>query len=161
MSYKKILVALDNSPLGKVVFEQALSMAKQNKAVLMLFHCLSMESQNVTPYASFYEGEFSDFSYLMREQLEQQTESVKQWLTDYCKIATEQGVLTEWDWKIGEPGRWVREVAKSWDADLIVIGRRGLKGITEMFLGSVSNYIVHHSPCSVLVVQGENLEKNC
>jgi nucleotide-binding universal stress UspA family protein len=33
------------------------------------------------------------------------------------------------------------------------LGRRGLTGVAEMFLGSVSNYIVHHVGCSVLVVQ--------
>ncbi|NEO65320.1 MAG: universal stress protein, partial [Moorea sp. SIO4G2] len=37
---------------------------------------------------------------------------------------------------------------------LIVLGRRGLGGLKEMVLGSVSNYVVHHAPCSVLVVQG-------
>jgi glycosyltransferase involved in cell wall biosynthesis len=42
----------------------------------------------------------------------------------------------------------------NWDADLVVMGRRGLSGIKEMFLGSVSNYIIHHVPCSVLIVQG-------
>lgn len=157
MSYTRILAAVDNSPLGKIVFEQALAMAKLNQASLMLLHCLPIDSQSMTPYTSVYEGEFSDFSYLYREKLEKQKEEVHQWLGDYGKMATEQGVSTEWDWKIGEPGRWIRDMAKSWDADLIVIGRRGLKGFSEMFLGSVSNYIVHHSPCSVLVVQGDEL----
>jgi hypothetical protein len=30
-----------------------------------------------------------------------------------------------------------------------------LKGVKEMFVGSVSNYITHHSPCSVLIVRGD------
>lgn len=159
MPYQKILVALENSPLGKAVFEQALAMAKQNQASLMLFHCLPIDSESMTPYTNIYEGEFTNFSSLLREQLEQQTEAVHQWLADYSQVATEQGISTEWDWKIGEPGRWIREIAKSWDADLIVMGRRGLKGVSEMFLGSVSNYVIHHAPCSVLVVQGESLEE--
>jgi len=54
---------------------------------------------------------------------------------------------------MGDPGRWIRDLAHSWEADLIVLGRRGLTGVAEMFLGSVSNYIVHHVGCSVLVVQ--------
>jgi nucleotide-binding universal stress UspA family protein len=45
-------------------------------------------------------------------------------------------------------------VARTWNADLIVIGRRGLRGLAEMFLGSVSNHVIHHAHCSVLVVQG-------
>jgi nucleotide-binding universal stress UspA family protein len=47
-------------------------------------------------------------------------------------------------------------MAKSWQADLIVLGRRGLKGISEIFLGSVSNYIVHQALCSVLIVQHQD-----
>ncbi len=153
MTYQKILAALDNSPLGKLVFEQALAMAKSNKASLMLFHCLPIETPSNAPYTSLYEGEFSDFSYSMREHLEHQAEETKAWLEDYGKRASEQGIATEWDWKIGEPGRWIRDMAKTWEADLIIVGRRGLSGVSEMFLGSVSNYVVHHAPCSVLVVQ--------
>ena len=43
--------------------------------------------------------------------------------------------------------------AISWQADLIIMGRRGRTGLSELFLGSVSNYVLHHAPCAVLVVQ--------
>ncbi|MGC1393382.1 MAG: universal stress protein [Coleofasciculaceae cyanobacterium] len=36
---------------------------------------------------------------------------------------------------------------------MVVVGRRGRTGLAEAFLGSVSNYVVHHAPCSVLVIQ--------
>ena len=153
MTYQKILVALDNSPLGKLVFEQALTLAKANGADLMLFHCLPMENPSNAPYTSLYEGEFSNFSELMRERLENQAQETQTWLGEYGKLANDQGIATEWDWKIGEAGRWIRDMAKTWEADLIIVGRRGLSGVSEMFLGSVSNYVVHHAPCSVLVVQ--------
>ena len=153
MTYQKILVALDNSPLGKLVFEQALTLAKANGADLMLFHCLPMETPSNAPYTSLYEGEFSNFSELMRERLENQAQETQTWLGEYGKLANDQGIATEWDWKIGEAGRWIRDMAKTCEADLIIVGRRGLSGVSEMFLGSVSNYVVHHAPCSVLVVQ--------
>ena len=53
----------------------------------------------------------------------------------------------------------MRESSQNWEADLIVIGRRGHQGLSEILLGSVSNYVVHHAPCSVLVVQGVTIEK--
>jgi hypothetical protein len=36
------------------------------------------------------------------------------------------------------------------------MGRRGRTGISELLLGSVSNYVTHHATCSVLIVQGKD-----
>ena len=43
------------------------------------------------------------------------------------------------------------DVAEQIDADLIVVGNRGMRG-TRRFLGSVPNSVAHHAPCSVLIV---------
>ena len=153
MAYQKILVALDRSPLSQTVFEEALAIAKQEGATLMLFHCLPLESQVIPPYGTLYGEELINFSQFLKERLEKEAQEARQWLAEICQSATDQGVPSEWDYKIGEAGRWIREIAKNWNADLVVIGRRGLHGLAEMFLGSVSNYVVHHAPCSVLVIQ--------
>ncbi len=44
-------------------------------------------------------------------------------------------------------------MARNCGADVIVMGRRGHSGLSELILGSVSNYVLHHAPCSVLIVQ--------
>lgn len=154
MTYQRILAAIDRSDLGQKVFEQAMTMAKQDQASLMLFHCLPLESANLTPYTTLYSEEIIQFSQSIQIQLERETSETRRWLEEYEKIAQGNGIKTEFNWKIGDPGRWIRDLAKSWEADLIIMGRRGLQSITEMFLGSVSNYVVHHVDCSVLVVQG-------
>jgi len=46
--------------------------------------------------------------------------------------------------------------ARNMRADLIVVGSRGLSGIKRMFLGSVSNKIVHRAGCSVAVIRSKN-----
>ena len=53
----------------------------------------------------------------------------------------------------GSPEQMVVEEAEDWGADLIVVGSHGYGFWERMFLGSVSNAIVHHAPCSVLVVR--------
>ena len=49
-------------------------------------------------------------------------------------------------------------MANSWQADMIIVGNRGRSGLSEFFLGSVSNYVMHHAPCSVLVVHNADIE---
>jgi nucleotide-binding universal stress UspA family protein len=51
----------------------------------------------------------------------------------------------------GHPGHVLLEQAR--EADLVVVGNRGSGGFARMLLGSVSDEVVHHSPCSVLVVR--------
>lgn len=51
----------------------------------------------------------------------------------------------------GRPGETLVEMAH--DADLLVVGSHGSGIIKELFLGSVSNYCAHHSPCPVVLVR--------
>ena len=69
--------------------------------------------------------------------------------------ATKAGVKTEFKQTVGYPGRNICELAQTWSAELILVGSRGLTGLKEMFLGSVSNYVTHHAPCSVLIVRSD------
>jgi nucleotide-binding universal stress UspA family protein len=75
-------------------------------------------------------------------------------LQAFAAQANDTGVKVEIVQCVGAPGRTICEVAADWGADLIAIGRRGHSGIGELLLGSVSNYVLHHTPCSVLTVQG-------
>ncbi len=52
-------------------------------------------------------------------------------------------------------------MARAWSADLILVGSRGLKGLKEMFLGSVGNYVTHHAPCSALIVRTDTDAVSC
>lgn len=154
MRYTKILVAIDRSSQSDSVFEQALELAKKEEAALMLFHCLHSELQGSGLYADMYSRELIYYSDEIQERLRQEKQEVSEWLAGYCQTATAQGVATEWDVKVGDAGSVLLQLANAWNADLIVLGRRGHRGLAEVFLGSISNYVVHHAPYSVLVVQG-------
>ncbi len=52
----------------------------------------------------------------------------------------------------GAPAQQIVEKAEEWNADVIVVGSHG-RGFWGRLLGSVSNAVVHHAPCSVLVVR--------
>ena len=62
---------------------------------------------------------------------------------------------------MGAPGKTIVEMAQEWNADLIVVGSHGYGFWSRTFLGSVSDSVVNHAPCSVLVVrQPENSNGN-
>lgn len=158
MSFKKIIVSLDDSELSKSVFTHSLEMALAQGASLMLFHCLTHENLGEPMVAMPVDLGMSaaavDYTFQTQyRHMETQIEGARAMLGHYCDTAISQGVPAEFDFKIGEAGESLCQLAKSWGADLIVVGRRGRTGLAEAILGSVSNYVTHHAPCSVLVIQ--------
>ncbi|WP_193197435.1 universal stress protein [Nostoc sp. MG11] len=154
---KKILVALDRSEIGQQVFEQALALAKLTQANLMLLHVLSPEAEG-SPYVpmfsnfDYYPGLNSQSFELYQKQWDTFKNEGIQMLQFFCAQANTAGITTEFTQNLGHPGRIICNLARSWGADLIVMGRRGRSGLTELFLGSVSNYVLHHASCSVHIV---------
>ena len=57
------------------------------------------------------------------------------------------------DWREGDPPSAILESAKHHKVQMIVVGARGLKGIKRFFLGSVSQKVLMHGDCSVLIVR--------
>jgi len=157
MSFRKILVALDNSPSSKYAFEQALDLAEVQGSKLILFHCFSTTIGEALLPAQTQLGispnQMNDAFQAQRLGQEQHRERVLAFLNDCCDTATSQGVTAECDHQAGDPGSSICQAAQKWGADLIVMSRRGLTGVKEALLGSVSNHVMHHSPCSVLVIQ--------
>jgi nucleotide-binding universal stress UspA family protein len=158
--YQKILVAIDNSTLTEQVFEQALALAQPLQAQLMLLHVLSMEEEGypefpAIPSLHYYPG----LSDLPLDIYHHQWESYEQQGLDRLKTFAEQarkaGVKAEINQTAGAAGHLICELGQSWGADLICMGSRGRAGLSELLLGSVSNFVMHHAPCSVLVMRGE------
>lgn len=140
MGFKKILVAIDNSPLVSVVFEQALESAQKEGASLMLFHCINSDN-------------LSQLTFLT--EAEAKIEQAQAWLRPYCQKAKDGGIPTKCVCEVGQPGSSICRLAQSWGANLIILGRKDDPGLVKMLLGSVSNHVVHNAPCSVLIIKNE------
>jgi nucleotide-binding universal stress UspA family protein len=67
--------------------------------------------------------------------------------------ARSKGVEVETHARKGQPAEVIIEVAKQEQADLIVVGSRGLTGIKRYLLGSVSSKVSEHASCSVMIVR--------
>ena len=161
MNFKRILVAINHSPLTSIVFERALNLAEQEQANLMILHCL-VDFTAIDPrfesggmfglYPS--SAEFSQSLY--DETLELDIEQAKAWLQEYCQKATALNIPTEYQHHFGEPGATISSVAQERNPDLIVLGRHDHSAmgyapleamptasfaIAEFFAGSVSNHV--------------------
>ena len=155
--FNRILVAIDRSQMSKKVFEAGMSLAQTTNGSLMLLHVLSSEEKDY-PNPFIYSGLEYDSSYEpilkdYREQWRKFEQEGLEFLRSLTEEANKVGINTEFTQTSGYPGHHICHLAQTWTADLILVGSRGLTGLKEMFLGSVSNYVTHHAPCSVLIVR--------
>lgn len=155
--FTKILVPLDRSQQADDVLAKAVKTALDNNSQLMLFTALDWDfhmglgSFDAIEMETDLSGAFAKFQ---QSQLDEKLNEIRHWLKGYVDKATDQHIPVQSRCAMGHPGPLIRDLAQEWGADLIILGRRGLGGVSEMLLGSVSNYVLHHVACSVLVVQG-------
>ncbi|HKA22905.1 MAG TPA: universal stress protein [Blastocatellia bacterium] len=57
----------------------------------------------------------------------------------------------------GYPKQAILDAAEEWEADLIVVGSHGYRGLTKVWLGSVSQAVSSHAKCSVEIVRNRHL----
>lgn len=159
--FKKILVALDNSAHRQEILQKALDLAKATQADLMLVHVLSAYEEGspgipIRSYQAYYPVlEDSTWRLYQKRWEEFEAQGIAQ-LRQELDHARDMGVIAEFTQTSGEPAATICNIARSWGADLIMVGSHGRKGLSELLLGSVSNYVMHHADCSVLVVHHNN-----
>ncbi|WP_017327639.1 universal stress protein [Synechococcus sp. PCC 7336] len=157
--FQRILVALDRSDAAEQVLDRSIQLALTASSQLMLLHVLSPEEDTapipLAPTAGmgfYYEGVREEFYVENRKQWERYAQNCLEQLRAQAAIAERAGVPTEFTQQTGNAGPGICAMAQNWHADAIVVGRRGRSGLKELLLGSVSNYVVHHAPCAVIVL---------
>ncbi|MEM7593164.1 MAG: universal stress protein [Cyanobacteria bacterium P01_A01_bin.83] len=159
--FKKILVALDRSSEASVILDSALAIAKVESSEILLVHFIDWQMQDVSPWigiGTLYDVDLSGERYdWSRQHLKKEVEIANDWLKTMAEKANQSGITCSYECHVGNCNLGISDRAKDWNADVLVIGRRGRKNISEMLLGSVSNYVIHHAPCSILVVQGSEV----
>lgn len=72
---------------------------------------------------------------------------------DESRLAREVQDGEEYELLSGDPVRGILQAARAWNADLIVMGTHGRRGLAHFFLGSVAEQVVRESPVPVLTVR--------
>ncbi len=145
--FTRIVVGTDGSETAGEAVRQAIDMAKISGATLSI----------VSAYAPVSSRRVRD------EQLEAPTdiqheigprEDVNLVLEAAAAEARKAGIEEVRTHPVeDDPADAILNVAEETDADLIVVGNKGMTGARRFLLGSVPNNVSHHAPCSVIIVR--------
>jgi len=135
-----ILVALDDTEIADRVIETLQELVLPKDCKVVLSHVFPMSESHMELPADLPHPESPALSYL-------QVEKHLQFYQAQLPVKSELEMVT------GEPAEEIIRLANIYQADLIVIGSRGLTGITRIVQGSVSSQVVEEAQCSVLVVK--------
>lgn len=137
---KTIVVALDGSELSERVIQTLWELQLQPATKIILSHVIPPPESNLEVVADKPDMDSEPLPYL---HIEKQLQSYQ------VKLPGE----SELEIVSGDPSEEIIRLANIYQADLIVIGSRGLTGVKRILQGSVSSQVVEDAPCSVLVVK--------
>ena len=138
MSFQKILIAVDDSQFAAEAANVGIELAKSLDAAVGFVNVFD-------PSVGVTWGFPADRIAEMSEQ------AGRRLVTSFRNRTATRSKSREWV-EAGTPASKIIEVAKEWPADLVVMGSHGRGKIEGLLLGSVSQAVLHHAPCPVLVV---------
>lgn len=140
----KILVGYDGSKNAKAALAKATELTKNDIDELMIVVVANVPIP--APYAqrSYYEQLHNDL-----------VENAKNLSAEASELASQAGAANVTGLvKEGFPSQVIVSTASEIGADMIVLGRRGVRGVERNLIGSVSSSVLAQSNCDVLVVMG-------
>ena len=150
--YQRILVAVDGSETSRLALDHALHLAKDQRARLRIVHAL----ESIHYLVSLAGGYLFDAGDLI-ESLRQEGKRVLENSQEAARAAgvESETALIEARQTMDRAAAIIVQDAKSWDADLIVLGTHGRRGFDRLVLGSVAEALVRIAPLPVLLVRAK------
>lgn len=140
--YSNILVPVDDSEQSNHAFKQAVSIAQRNNAKLQLVFVEDNRNVTVAP----------EYTPIRSKDLTSHADT--SFVDHLVAFGRGAGIEVESTIMNGNPMTLIAEsLPNKLKTDLIVIGATGKGAVTRLFVGSVSDYVVKHAPCDVLVVR--------
>jgi nucleotide-binding universal stress UspA family protein len=147
-----ILLAIDDSPCSAAATRAVIDQFVPAHTRVHLLHADDWP-QGMPPAMAFAEGPAAAQSVLGLHRLRRtNAAALLESTSDELRHA---GFVTAASLREGDPTETIVACAKEWHTDLIVLGSHGKKGVERM-LGSVSNAVARHAPCSVEIVRSAN-----
>jgi len=151
--YKRILVPVDGSRTSIAGLKEALKLAKNQRARLRLLHAVDEMIVFNTPESNIN----------IARVVKALERGGKRLLGKAEKLALSQGIKPESE-LLGSAGGRIADViverAKRWDADLIVMGTHGRRGVKRMLMGSDAELVIRNAFIPVLLVHAKRPTAN-
>ncbi|HEV3229573.1 MAG TPA: universal stress protein [Solirubrobacteraceae bacterium] len=144
--FKSIVVGTDGSDTAKKAVSQAADLAKS----------IGAEVHIVSAYEPVPSTRLREEAVEAPEDLQwmiNPREDVDATLKDAAAEVEAAGVKVETYARQGDPADAILDVAEERNADLIIVGNKGMTGAKRFLLGSVPNKVSHHAPSSVLIIR--------
>ncbi len=138
--FNRILVALDSSEQSNYVIDCVLQIKLQPSTSVILCHVIELSETNLEQPADlpFVDPELGQFRHIEKALQAHQANLP-------CESSLEI--------VMGDPTEEIIRLSNIYQADLIVLGSRGLTGVNRILKGSVSSQVVSEATCPVLVVK--------
>jgi nucleotide-binding universal stress UspA family protein len=145
---KPILLATDGSPSADAATREAIDLASAFRAPLLV---VSVAQAVLPAYGAYY-----GYTEIAADLTHAESEQVAQTLAAVRERAVAAGVACETVALEGSPtGEEICRFARERSPRLVVVGAHGWGRLGRLLHGSVSTHVLHHAPCPVLVVLGE------
>jgi nucleotide-binding universal stress UspA family protein len=142
----QILLAIDGSDEAKLAAQAATELSRETGSEVHLVYVLPTPAQLIGHHLysdeireSLIGGAERDAETFLKEQAE--------------KIYSDGGKVAETHLRSGDPDKEILRTAEALNVGLIVMGSRGLGAISRMLIGSISDSVVRHAHCPVLVMR--------
>ena len=145
----KILLAADDSKFSEAALRTLIAQLRPQDSAIRVVHVVE-PMEIIFPEGKWKLGMSRDLDEARTEKLKQAEELV----SAAAAAMRAQGFQTV-DTAVREGDARIEliDAAAEWNADLIVVGSHGRKGMERFLMGSVSEFVVRHAPCSVQIVR--------
>lgn len=143
---KRILVPVDGSKESIAACQWASTIAEATGAEILLLHVVDLNEK----MTSFDRVSMSGY---VPEKLEKQGREVLYRYSEHMPRTVSVHPLL----KMGSPHQIIVAVAEEYHPDWILMGSRGAGNLKEIVMGSVSQYVLHHVTCPVMIVKEERM----
>ena len=150
--FQKILVPLDGSELAERALPLATALAAQGGGSLMLLRVpiFDLQESLLPAVTEHYDARWREYT------AEDAVRAAAAYLDRLATNLREEGIVVYTRVVEGDPAGIIVDMAQTENIDLIVMSPRGIAGLTRWVFGSVTERVLRHAPCPVLVSRAQD-----